>query len=234
MSENTALAVRTATLQAEVQQLRTELSWVNDADLRSLEESSPGAAWALSLAFGGGGQIYNGDTRRGVALIFAWFSSFLAVGVWEPMMVVMLAISVVGSVNAFRQARAANRYLAARAELQRHSAGQQAAMNYQMVPAQMVPAGFAQYPPTQVLAPAAPDSPTVTMKRRLERLAVLRASGVIDEVEHRERRLEILSELAQLGLDNVDDLLFELLPLIQAGTITREDVDFVKKLGGRR
>lgn len=235
MSDHGDLALRTAALHTEVQQLRAKLTWVDDTDVRNIEDSNPGAAWLLSLCFGGGGQIYNGDTLRGVMLILASFGALIGVGLHGALTLVWLAVNIGSSAHAFMQARAVNRYLAARAELQRHSAAQQAPHAAYQLASAMIGAGVgaggaAAVPPAQ----AAPTGPVADLKSRLEKLAILHASGVISELEHRERRLDMLSEWTNLSNDTVDELLFELLPLIRSGMLTQEDVDFIKSLGGRR
>ncbi len=236
MAEGAHLAVQSVALSAEVQRLRAELTWIDDSDLRSIEESNPGAAWALSLAFGGGGQIYNGDLGRGIALVGAWIGSIvLASVIFDGLLFGTLALMIGSSVHAFRQARAVNRYMIARAEEQRQSASHP---SYQLLAAMAQPGGYG--PPASGLnsAPAAntsaqPSDLPGEARLRLEKLVVLQASGVIDAAEHQERRIEILTELVHRHGDRIDDILFELLPLIQKGTLTRDDVDFIKRLGGR-
>jgi hypothetical protein len=67
---------------------------------------------------------------------------------------------------------------------------------------------------------------------KLRKLATLREAGVISELEHKERKIDLISDVASgLGRDEADDLLFDLLPLLQQGTITEEDIEFIKSLG---
>jgi TM2 domain-containing membrane protein YozV len=227
------LALRQSALSAEIERLRADIAWVNDADLRSLEPANPGGAWALSLLFGGGGQVMNGDVARGAGLIALWIGTFVLSGWLGPIALwLTLAVMVGGSVHAFTQARAINRYLAARAEQHQLEAGVPSALRL----VQAMGFGGAMVPVAAHAAPlgtAGVAGPLVQVRMRLEKLKVLRNSGVIDDAEHREQRIEVLSELVEVGRERLDEVLYELLPLIQQGTITREDVEFVKRMGGR-
>jgi TM2 domain-containing membrane protein YozV len=244
MPEPADLAVHTAAANAEVQRRRSDLSWVDDPALRNLEESNPAAAWLLSVLFGGGGQLYNGDTRRGLALIGGWLGLILLANVAGVFTYAALAVMVGGSIHATRQSLAINRYLGARAEQQRMLAAGGSMPGNRLAASMLASPDVAHAAPAAPAAPAAlasPDSPdhglVASAKSRLEKLAVLRAGGVIDEAEHRERRIEILAELgehAELVHQRIEEVLFELLPLIQSGGLTREDVDFLKSMGGRR
>ena len=69
---------------------------------------------------------------------------------------------------------------------------------------------------------------------RLCKLAVMRQGGVIEEAEFRSRKVDLLSAVAgSLDRDQIDDLLFDLMPLFNEGILSREDIDFVKQLGGQ-
>jgi hypothetical protein len=87
-------------------------------------------------------------------------------------------------------------------------------------------------------APAAPLPANVAgidigaLRERLSQLAALRANGVIDETEHRERRVDTLSVLQGLDRDEMDQVLFHLLPMINEGYLSSEDVELLKRMGG--
>lgn len=227
------LALRSAALHTEVQQLRAKLGWVDDTDLRNIEDSNPAAAWLLSLLFGGGGQLYNGDTKRGVLMTLISIGTLIATASLGPLVLVWLGLNLGASVHAFGQARAVNRYLSARAEEQRYQAALQGSPPGWGLAASM-PGPIGHHARPAAAAEPGPAGPVAELKARLEKLAILQASGVISPQEHRERRLALLSEWTSLSDDSLDDLLFDLLPLIRSGTLTQEDVDFIKTLGGRR
>jgi hypothetical protein len=66
---------------------------------------------------------------------------------------------------------------------------------------------------------------------KLRKLTTLRAANVITDLERNERKIDLLSEVASgLERDALDELLFELIPLLREGTVTNDDIEFVKTL----
>ena len=70
------------------------------------------------------------------------------------------------------------------------------------------------------------------MRERLAQLAALHANKVIDAAEYRERRIDAMSELKGQERDEMDQVLFHLLPMITEGYISEEDVALLKRMGG--
>jgi TM2 domain-containing membrane protein YozV len=222
---------------AEARARRDELTWVDDADLRTLERRDAAAAWALSMFFGGGGQLFTGQYALGAGLILADVLALIYLP-WA-----YLAIGAVSSVFAFRAARAINRYVAARDAHYNASANPPAmklvnAMEAARGPASDMPnIGAAPVSPSEALASPAPTGPAAdidihALRERLAQLAALRHNGVITDAEYRERRLDRLSELKGVSRDQMDQVLFALIPLINEGFLSQEDVQFLKDLGG--
>ena len=238
-STDTSLAPVGPSAAAEAREHRGALTWVKDADLRTLTPLETNAAWALSLFTGGGGQLLAGQYFLGAGLIAA---DLLLLYLYWPLYFVL---GVASSVHAFRSARAINRYCAARDAQEskegptpseyRLLAAMHAGNPQALVDArQAVAAGW-----QGGAAPATPSAPAVvagiqvdSLRERLSQLAALRANGVIDEAEHRERRIDTLSVLKGLDRDEMDQVLFHLLPMINEGFLSQEDVDLLKRMGG--
>ncbi len=79
-------------------------------------------------------------------------------------------------------------------------------------------------------APTQPQ-PHDPLVDKLRKLIHLRDAKVISEVEHAERKVDLLTAAAAgASRDEIDELLFELLPLLREGTITEQDAEFLKSL----
>lgn len=221
-----------------VQRTRQRLAWISDDDLPLLQDKQPGAAGLLSLLTGGGGQLYVGDHRKGIGLAVAAAGSFVAAVTltslaWAP----FLAIGSLSALDAWRKARAINRHLAARraehVQAGPHPAAYRllAAMSAVDANAAREAAAVQQARPPQ--PSPRPPSPHGALLGRLRKLATLRAAGAMAEHEHRGRKVDLLSRACDgLERDDVDDLLYELLPLRDQGIVTDEDIQLVKDLGG--
>ena len=59
-------------------------------------------------------------------------------------------------------------------------------------------------------------------------------SKVISDHELRERKVDLLEEAAPENRDALDEMLFELLPLVDQGVLDQGDIDFLKQLAGDR
>lgn len=229
---------------AEVRGLREDIAWIDDKDLRTLQEKDEGAAWALSMFFGGGGQLYVQQYLIGAGLIAA---DLLLLWLWWPLYFVLGAVS---SVFAFRSARQVNRFVAARDERARvdgptpgeyrllaamsaadpnarYDAAKMQAMGVtpQAAPANAGAAGSAE---PQLVA----GVDVGAIRSRLQQLATLRSNNVINDDEHRERRIDALGVLQGLERDEMDQVLFHLIDMINGGYMSNEDVAFLKRMGG--
>ena len=235
---------------AETRQLRGDIAWIDDKDLRTLQEKDEGATWALSMFFGGGGQMYTQQYLLGACLIAA---DIALLWLWWPL---YFALGAVSSVFAFRSARQINRYVAARSETQRTDGPTPG--EYRLLSAMTAADPKAQYDAAKMQAmgvgPTAmgaaqgapgPGQPgqaaapqmvagidLASIRGRLTQLAALRGSAVINDEEHRERRIDALGVLQGLERDEMDEVLFHLIDMINGGYMSNEDVDFLKRMGG--
>lgn len=220
-----------------VQRTREQLDWVEEDDLLLLQDKEPAAAGLLSLLTGGGGQIYVGDYRAGIGLTAAGLGTFVcAVAVTPVAWLPLLGLGVASGIGAWRKARAINRYLAARRAHADLAAPQPP--GYRLLAA-MSAVEPGPVPRPGLPAPAGPPQPPSQpgayqeILDRLRKLAAIRAAGAIAEHEHRSRKVDILSRACDdIGRDELDDLLYALLPLLQEGAMDDEDIDLVKQLGG--
>jgi hypothetical protein len=242
--ESKSLAPVGPSAAAEARQHRSALTWVQDGDLRTLSSVEANSAWALSMFTGGGGQLLSGQYLLGAGLIGA---DLLLLYLWWPAYFVLGAVS---SVFAFRSARAVNRYVAARDAHADKSgptpseygllAAMQSANPHALVDARAaVDAGWQGPGSASAGAPASPTAKVSiggidvdSLRERLVQLAALRSNGVIDDAEHRERRIDALSILKGLDRDEMDQVLFHLLPMINEGYLSNEDVELLKRMGG--
>lgn len=242
-TEPTSLAPVGTSAAAETRNHRAALTWVDDGDLRTLESKDTGAAWALSMFFGGGGQLYTGQYLMGAGLIAA---DLVLLWLFWPL---YFALGAVSSVMAFRAAKQINRYVAAR-DAQDRSSGPTPA-EYRLLSAMSAADPNARYDAAKMhamgLSPTAggssessgPATPLNVagidvgkIKQKLEQLAALRQNQVIDDAEYRERRIDTLRVLQGLSRDEMDDVLYHLIPLINQGYLSNEDIQFVKQMGG--
>lgn len=238
-AESKSLAPLGTSAAVEAREHRRALTWIKDADLRTLVTSEPNSAWALSMFTGGGGQLLVGQYLLGAGLIAA---DLLLLYLWWPAFFILGAVS---SVLAFRSARAINRYTAARdAQIENSGPGpseygllsaMQANNPHALVDAHA--AAQAGWQGGATPAPA-PTQATVAgidieaLRERLAQLAALHANKVIDAAEYRERRIDVLSLLKGLDRDEMDQVLFHLLAMINEGYLSEEDVELLKRMGG--
>lgn len=212
---------------------RQELSWVRSERLPHMEYREPSTALALGAISGGGGFLYTGDTSKGLRGFAAAFSA-VVITAFVPFSWGLLPVALVaswGALGAYRQAKAINRFLYNQQMAEVEQSGQP--MAHQLLAS--MPARGAQVahaPAQSVATPAAEPGEYDELVARLQKLASIRSSGVIDDNEHRERKIDILTDVAT-GLDAsaTESLLFVLLPLFDAGILVEEDLQFAKELG---
>ena len=96
------------------------------------------------------------------------------------------------------------------------------------------PSLASQLPVLPALAAPAPAGPHAEVKDQLRKLHAVRRAGVIDDTDHRERKVDILSALAPASRAELDALLYALLPLLDEGVLVQEDFEFLKQIGGMR
>lgn len=248
LDETENLPVAAPTKQ-ELNDARSRVKWVEDEDLSTLERREPAYAAMLSLFTGGGGQLYNGQIKTGLFLMAFWVFSFaIAIAADGPPIHLMMMGPVTAAL-AYRRAKQINRYIKARqadelevarlgtraalsASASRAAVVEQAAIQAPMAVGAELPAKVVQLPPVAPLPIADATSPAAGLGARLQKLAALRKSAVIDDQEYRERRLDAVAELQGLDRDGIDDVLYDLLPLIDQGYLSREDIELIKRLGG--
>ena len=220
---------------ALVRRGRQEIAWVPDHDLPSLEHREPATAAGLGLLCGGGGNLYVGDTKAGVTGIAAWVAALGAMAILPAGIAALPLFGVMGwgALTGYLKARSINSYIVNQLHADAARSGHDpshkllSAMN----PA-AAPAAPAQTTASPALLPADTPSEVSALIDRLNKLATLRASDVIDETEHRSRKIDAFSESATgLSAAETEALLFALVPLLDTGAITQEDIDFVKEMG---
>ena len=216
---------------ADLDLARQQVDWIDEDDLRDVESKSPVGATLLGLFTWGGGRLYVGDMPRGIAGIVALIA-WLTIGRYVPDAVGTLVYFLVGggaAAYAYQGARRVNKLVATRNELMlRQGAGPE---GYRLLAgAALIDPRLAADLPRQ--APA--TGPHADLVVRLRKLAALRGSGVIDDVELRERKIDLLQEVAPASQGDLDDMMFALLPLRDEGVLLQEDFDFLKQVGGTK
>lgn len=215
---------------------------MDDEDLREVERKSRGGAAALSFFTWGGGHVYVGDTGKGVALIgalVAWLVAGSYFGAVGP--AVFLVVSVLSSVLSFRKAQDVNRFVGTRNEIMLRQGADASAYRLLHEAAAVNPGLASALPPAPVplltagAAPgmvAGPVGPHAELATRLRKVASLRQAGIISDAELRSRKIDILSEAAPASADELDEILYALVPLANEGVLDNDDFEFLKQLGG--
>ncbi len=208
---------------------RKELSWLPNEEIATLEFREPSMAAGLGLVSGGGGFLYTGDTKKGFAGIAAMLGAVaLSVAIPAIGWIGLVAVAGWGAAGAWQQSHRINRFLSskrmANAQVAGHDPTQKLLTSMPGPQNQMVP--------TKAPLTTALKGEHDALIVRLNKLAAIRASAVITETECRARRIDLLSEVATgLGPEETESLLFALLPLLDAGALTEEDMQFIKELG---
>lgn len=224
---------------ADLQRAREQVPWVDDDDLREIERKSRGGAAALSFLTWGGGHVYVGDVGKGAALIAALVAWLVAGGYFAGPVgpAVFLVVSALSAVWSFRKAQDVNRFVGARNEVMLRQGAEPSGYRLLHEAAAVNPGLAAALPPAQVPlltagAPAGAVGPHAELAARLRKVASLRQAGIISDAELRDRKIDILSEAAPGSADELDELLYALLPLASEGVLDTDDFDFLKQLGG--
>jgi hypothetical protein len=215
---------------------RREIEWIDDHDLRDLESRSRVGAALLGLFTWGGGRVYTGDLVRGIGaivLLIGWLmlgsalpGGVTAAGYWLG--------GALGAAWSVRGARSINRFCAIRNELllSGRPGGEH---QHLLAGAVAAPPALATALPPPAPAAAPATGPYAPLIDRLHKLASLRQAGVIDDSEHRSRKIDVLGQAASaVPAAELEDLMFALLPLRNDGVLLAEDFEFMKQLGGER
>jgi hypothetical protein len=225
-----ARRVMAAKTRLDLDRDREDIEWVDDRDLSELESKSRLGAAVLGFFTWGGGRIYVGDLGKGIAAIGALIG-WVALSAFLPEAIGPLAYAAGGTIGALWShdgARRVNRFVATRSELQlRAGAGPS---GYRLLAsAAAVDPSLASALPTFGVGSDGPHSATI---ERFRKLAALHHAGVINDAELRERKVDIMTELAATNPD-VDDLMYALLPLRHEGVLQAEDFEFLKQVTAR-
>jgi hypothetical protein len=227
---------------------RSDVAWLDDDDAALVESKDVASAVGLSLISGGGGHFYTGDHITGLGLTLAAVGAVVAGPMLLPLSVAFLPLLAVlggGAVTAAQKAKKINRYVLRRRQHESETAPHPQAYKllhamakvdaraaHQVAQFAGTGGAAALMPQQPAPPPAAPPSLHSELIDKLRKLAHLRDANVISDVEHRERKIDLLAAVATgASRDQIDDLLFDVLPLIQEGTLVNEDVEFVKSLG---
>jgi hypothetical protein len=216
--------------QSSVETARAELAWLDDEDAAVIGVKDPASAVALSLITGGGGHFYVGDNVTGYGLTLAALTALIAGPFLLPTaLAVVLIFGVLAGSAALvvGKVKKVNRYVVARHQQEAAIAGHP---THKLLHA-MLEAGGHPSPPATTPAQPTPPQPHDPLVDKLRKLIHLRDANVISELEHAERKVDLLTAAASgASRDQIDELLFELLPLLREGTITEQDVEFLKSL----
>lgn len=220
------LAARTT---ADLERARDAVDWVSDDDLRDVESKSTPGATALGALTWGGSHLYLGDIRVGLAGIVAligWVAlapaSVGAIGYW--------LVGALSAVWSYRRARAVNRFVAIRNELALRQGPDPSTYRLLAAAAAANPALAPMLPALPAGRPAASPhhAPLVD---RLRKLAALHRAGVLHDPELHDRKIDLLAEATPATRDELDELLYALLPLADEGVLGADDFDFLKRIG---
>ncbi len=232
-----------APVPADLARARDKIPWIDDEDLREIEHRSVAGATALGLFTWGGGHLMAGEHAKGAGLIVALIGWVSLAGATLPDPVgslVYLAVGAVNAVFAYRKVRARNRFVSLRHELSRADGPGPHAYRLLSAAAAVDPTAAQELARARAAGvlpprppPPAPAGPTVAtpLLDKLRKLAALRAAGVINETEHKDRKIDLLTAAAPATRGELDDLLFELLPLADEGVLLPEDFEFLKQVG---
>lgn len=227
---------------ADLQRARERVPWVDDDDLREVERKSGVAAAALSFFTWGGGHLYVGDVKSGAALIaalIAWVAASNVLGPVAP--AIYFVVAVLSSVWSVRKVQDVNRFVGTRNEVLLRQGADASGYRLLHEAAAVNPVLAGALPPAPVpllTAGAHPGmvagyaTPHAELAARLRKVASLRHAGIISDAELRGRKIDILSEAAPASADELDELLYALLPLSDEGVLDTDDFDFLKQLGG--
>ena len=219
---------------ADLERARDSVEWVANDDLRDLESKSTPGATMLGLFTWGGSHMYVGDMRVGLAgltALIAWVAAanMVPTGVGAAGYWVVGAISAVWS---YKRSRAVNKFVSIRNELTLRQGPDPA--TYRLLAAAAI-ANPALLPAMPALPGPAPISAAhAALRDQLRKLLALHRAGVLHEAEHRDRKVDLLTDAAPATRAEMDDLLYALLPLADEGAMTGEDFEFLKLLGASR
>lgn len=224
---------------ADLERARDDIAWIDGDDLREVESKSRVGAALLGLFTWGGGRIYAGDVARGIGaivLLAAWAS----VSALLPEAVGTFGFLLGGGAAAAwsdRGVRSINAFVRTRDELALR-AGPGAAAYQLLAGAIAADPSLASQLPVLPLHPGlvapAPAGPYSEATDQLRKLHAVRRAGVIDDTDHRDRKVDILTGLAPGSRTELDALLYALLPLLDEGVLVQEDFEFLKQMGGMR
>ena len=223
----------------DLERARDAIAWIDGDDLGDVESKSRLGAALLGLFTWGGGRIYAGDVTRGIGalVLLAGWASMSAL---LPEAVGTFGFLLGGGAAAAwsdRGARSVNTFVRTRDELALRAGPGAAA--YQLLAGAIAadPSLASQLPVLPVLpvlAAPAPTGPHAEVLDQLRKLHAVRRAGVIDDTDHRDRKVDILGALAPASRAELDALLYVLLPLLDEGGLVQEDFEFLKQIGGMR
>lgn len=224
---------------------RAEVDWLDDEDAALIGAKDVASAVGLSLISGGGGHFYVGDNVTGLGLTLAALGAlFVGPFLLPPLLAVLVLFGVLGGSAALaaKKVKKVNHFVLLRSQHDAAIAGHpthkllSAMIEGGALPPQVHGHGYAQ-PHVHGHAqpqpsPVMPHSPHSELIDKLRKLIHLRDAHMITELEHADRKIDLLAAVATGATrDQIDEMLFELLPLLQEGTLTSQDVEFVKSLG---
>jgi hypothetical protein len=223
--------------QVALTRTRQKIGWVHDDYLGALDYKEPAVSGSLSFFTGGIGHMYNRKWATGAALFVTSMTALFAL----PAGFGVLAWAGIGAVSAgysVRDTRRINRFVTAKRQHEREHGPDPS--SYRLLSALSKRDPYAamdgdrmqQSPGAQAIAqqPARAPGPFESVKNRLRQIKTLYEGGMINDVEYRDRKIDVFSGFSASTREELDALLYELMPLLEEGALTREDVDFLKQL----
>jgi hypothetical protein len=215
---------------ADLERAREELAWVDEDDLGEIESKSRLGAGLLGFFTWGGGRVYVGDVKKGVAGIGALVGWMFVSGALPASLgwLAYVAVGTVGALWANDGVTKVNRFVRTRNML--HLTDPAGPSGYKLLAAAaQVDPNLAGAMPTFGTHPASPHADTVD---RLRKLAALHTAGVINEAELKDRKVDLFTELGQ-KVPDLDELMYALLPLRSEGVLGADDFEFLKQVSTR-
>ena len=233
---------------ADLQRAREQIPWVEDDDLRSVEYKSLASAGALSFFTWGGGHLYVGKPLQGFSLLAALLTFATLVPSGSLATAIYFVVSLATTFLSVRNAKDLNRFVAIRNEVALLQGPDPSAYRLLTAAAMADPSLAAALPAgtkragtetggesgkTEATEPASPPAPRyAALLERLRKLVALHRAGVLTDVELHDRKLDLLQDAAPATREELDDLLYELLPLAGEAVLDEDDFEFLKQVGG--
>jgi len=221
---------------ADLERARDQVDWVDDDDLRDLETKSTLGATLLGMFTWGGGHLYLGDVRVGLASVaglIGWVVITASIA-FDPLTAGFWIGGLLNAIWSYRRTRAVNRFVGIRNELALRQGPDPSTYRLLTAAAAANPALAHALPALPAPAAPPPPGPHSALIDQLRKVAVLGRAGVLHAAEVRERKVDLLTAAVPASRAELDELLFALLPLADEGVLVQDDFEYIKQLGADR